>query len=197
VPLEAADRPGTELTQPYQMFRSASLSKPITSIAIMKLIVNGQLSLNDKPSVPGGILDADPYFAMANVTDTAASTTSRSEISRARRGLESRSADDTQPIAALVPGAISTAIRSIFRFTLLKPLGEPNPVSRRSMIKFLMQKGLNFTPGTAYKYSNVGFLVLGEVIEKKTGLSYENYVKQNILAPLGIYDVHLGKNLLA
>jgi CubicO group peptidase (beta-lactamase class C family) len=84
-----------------------------------------------------------------------------------------------------------------FPLHVTQTLGEPNPVSRRSMIKFLMQKGLNFTPGTAYKYSNVGFLVLGEVIEKKTGLSYENYVKQNILAPLGIYDVHLGKNLLA
>ena len=41
------------------------------------------------------------------------------------------------------------------------------------------------------------YLVLGEVIEKKTGLTYENYVKQYILAPLGIYDIRLGKNLLA
>ena len=40
-------------------------------------------------------------------------------------------------------------------------------------------------------------LVLGEVIEKKTGMTYENYVKQNIFAPLGIYDIRLGKNLLA
>jgi uncharacterized protein (DUF2141 family) len=42
----------------------------------------------------------------------------------------------------------------------------------------------------------MGYLVLGEVIEKKTGMTYENYVKQNIFAPLGIYDIRLGKNLL-
>src|SRR5918911_16126 len=65
------------------------------------------------------------------------------------------------------------------------------------MIKFLIQRGLDFTPGTAFNYSNVGYLVLGEVIEKKTGMTYENYVKQNIFAPLGIYDIRLGKTLLA
>jgi CubicO group peptidase (beta-lactamase class C family) len=43
----------------------------------------------------------------------------------------------------------------------------------------------------------MGYLVLGEVIEKKSGLSYENYVKQNIFALLGIYDIRLGKSLLA
>jgi CubicO group peptidase (beta-lactamase class C family) len=65
------------------------------------------------------------------------------------------------------------------------------------MIKFSIQKGLDFAPGTAYNYSNTGYLVLGEVIEKKSGMTYENYVKQNIFAPLGIYDVRQGKNLLA
>jgi CubicO group peptidase (beta-lactamase class C family) len=65
-----ANQAGTELTQPYHMFRIASVSKPITSIAIMKLIENGQLSLSDKVFGPGGILNADPYFANANVTDS-------------------------------------------------------------------------------------------------------------------------------
>ena len=66
-----ANQAGTETTQPYHMFRIASISKPITSIAIMKLIENGQLSLSDKPFGPGGILNADPYFANANITDHA------------------------------------------------------------------------------------------------------------------------------
>src|SRR5688572_25063225 len=65
----AANQAGTEATQPYHMFRIASISKPITSIAIMKLIENGQLSLSDKPFGPGGILNVDPYFANANITD--------------------------------------------------------------------------------------------------------------------------------
>ena len=64
-----ADQAGTEATLPHHMFRIASISKPITSIAIMKLIENGQLSLSDKPFGPGGILNVDPYFANANITD--------------------------------------------------------------------------------------------------------------------------------
>src|SRR3954471_13649648 len=64
-----ADQAGTELTRPDHMFRIASISKPITSIAIMQLIESGQLSLSDKPFGPGGILNVDPYFANANVTD--------------------------------------------------------------------------------------------------------------------------------
>src|SRR3954447_17778530 len=64
-----ADQAGTELTRPDHMFRIASMSKPITSVAIMQLIESGQLSLSDKPFGPGGILNTDPYFANANVTD--------------------------------------------------------------------------------------------------------------------------------
>src|SRR5215216_4992432 len=61
-----ADQAGTEVTRPDHMFRIASISKPITSIAIMQLIESGQLSLSDKPFGPGGILNVDPYFANAN-----------------------------------------------------------------------------------------------------------------------------------
>ena len=49
-----ADQAGTEATQPYHTFRIASISKPITSVAIMKLIENGSLSLSDKPFGPDG-----------------------------------------------------------------------------------------------------------------------------------------------
>lgn len=52
-------------------------------------------------------------------------------------------------------------------------------------------------PGSAYAYSNVGFMILGRVIEKITGMSYENYVKQNILSPSGIRNMQIGGNTLA
>src|SRR5688500_12592322 len=47
--LATAGRAGPEATQPYPMFRIASISKPITSVAIMRLIESGQLSFSDKP----------------------------------------------------------------------------------------------------------------------------------------------------
>jgi CubicO group peptidase (beta-lactamase class C family) len=191
-----ANRAGTEATQPYHMFRIASISKPITSIAIMKLIENGQLSLSDKPFGPGGILNVDPYFANANITDTRVYDITIQNLLEHSAGWNR---DLPMPPGPLSPYPFPFGGSDPIDFPLhvTQTLGEANPVTRRAMIKFLIQKGLNFTPGTAYKYSNIGFLVLGEVIEKKTGLTYENYVKQNIFAPLGIYDIRLGKNLLA
>jgi hypothetical protein len=75
-----ANRAYNEPTQPYHMFRIASSSKPITSIAIMKLIENGQLSLSDKPFGPGGILNSDPYFAKRSPSPTRGFITSRFNI---------------------------------------------------------------------------------------------------------------------
>ena len=75
--------------------------------------------------------------------------------------------------------------------------GTSNPVSKFAHIKFLLEKGLDFAPGTGYNYSNIGFLILGCVIEQLSGMPYETYVQNNILAPLGIFDMHIGKNLLS
>jgi CubicO group peptidase (beta-lactamase class C family) len=191
-----ANRAGTEATQPYHMFRIASLSKPITSIAIMKLIENGQLSLSDKPFGPGGILNADSYFANANITDTRVYNITIQNLLEHSAGWNRDLPMPPGPVSPY-PWGYGASDPIDFPLHVTQTLGEANPVQRRSMIKFLIQKGLDFTPGTGYKYSNIGFLVLGEVIEKKTGMTYENYVKQNIFAPLGIYDIRLGKNLLA
>jgi len=191
-----ANRAGTELTQPYHMFRIASLSKQITSIAIMKLIENGQLSLSDKPFGPGGILNVDPYFANANITDTRVYNITIQNLLEHSAGWNRDLPMSPNPLPPY-PWGYGGSDPIDFPLHVTQTLGEANPVTRRAMIKFLIQKGLDFAPGTAFNYSNIGYLVLGEVIEKKTGLTYENYVKQNIFAPLGIYDIRLGKNLLA
>src|SRR3954469_5179765 len=191
-----ADQAGTELTRPDHMFRIASISKPIMSIAIMQLIESGQLSLSDKPFGPGGILNVDPYFANANVTDPRIYDITIQNLLEHAAGWN-RDLPITPNPPPPYPFSFGGGDPIDFPLHVTQTLGEPNPVTRRGLIKFLIQKGLDFTPGTDFNYSNVGFLVLGEVIEKKTGLTYENYVKQNIFAPLGINDIRLGKNLLA
>ena len=191
-----ADQAGTEATQPHHMFRIASISKPITSIAIMKLIENGQLSLSDKPFGPGGILNADPYFANANVTDTRVHNITIQNLLEHSAGWHRELPMTPNPLPPY-PWGYAHSDPIAFPLHVTQTLGEANPVTRRAMIKFSIQKGLHFDPGTVMSYSNMGYLVLGEVIEKKTGMTYENYVKQNILAPLGIHDIRLGKNLLA
>jgi CubicO group peptidase (beta-lactamase class C family) len=45
---------------------------------------------------------------------------------------------------------------------------------------------LAFTPGDQISYSNTGYNLLGKIIEKVSGLSYENYLQRNIFKPLGM-----------
>ena len=47
------------------------------------------------------------------------------------------------------------------------------------------QPRLEFTPGTKAAYSNLGYLLLGKIIERTSGTRYETYVEENVLAPLG------------
>lgn len=58
----------------------------------------------------------------------------------------------------------------------------------------LTRSPLGYTPGTSYYYSNFGYLILGKIIEKISGERYEDYVKSKILAPMGITDMHIGRN---
>ena len=52
----------------------------------------------------------------------------------------------------------------------------------------MRDKPLDFVPGEKMSYSNSGYLVLGYVIEKVTGASYEKFVTDNIFTPLGMKD---------
>ena len=163
----SADQTGTEATQPYHMFRIASVSKPITSIAIMKLIENGQLSLSDKPFGPGGILNADPYFANANVTDTRVYNITIQNLLEHTAGWNRTLPMPPGPVSPY-PWGYPHSDPIAFPLHVTQTLGEANPVTRRALIKFSIQKGLDFAPGTAHVYSNTGYMVLGEVIGLET-----------------------------
>jgi CubicO group peptidase (beta-lactamase class C family) len=67
------------------------------------------------------------------------------------------------------------------------PAAGPVP-DRRAFVERLLRKyrRLRFTPGERASYSNLGYLVLGEVIAEVTGTSYEEHVREEILSPLGM-----------
>jgi len=52
----------------------------------------------------------------------------------------------------------------------------------------LADEKLAFEPGTRWQYSNTGFLLLGAVIEKVTGQTYFDYVRENIYKPAGMIN---------
>jgi len=56
------------------------------------------------------------------------------------------------------------------------------------IIAMFRDKPLEFAPGSDWKYSNSGYVLLGAIIEKVTGKSYEDVLKEQILVPLGMSD---------
>ena len=72
------------------------------------------------------------------------------------------------------------------------PKYDETPKDRiRSLADYMplfVDKPLEFEPGTSRRYSNAGYIVLGLVIEKLSGMSYYDYVKTNIFAPAGMKD---------
>jgi CubicO group peptidase (beta-lactamase class C family) len=67
------------------------------------------------------------------------------------------------------------------------PATGPKP-DRRAFVERLLAKNrkLRFVPGERAGYSNLGYLVLGEVISEVSGMPYEEYVREEILVPLGM-----------
>jgi CubicO group peptidase (beta-lactamase class C family) len=61
-----------------------------------------------------------------------------------------------------------------------------NPITPIDLIKTFWNLPLDFEPGTKFKYSNSGYIVLGYIIEKVTGKTYEEVLKEKIFKPLGM-----------
>jgi CubicO group peptidase (beta-lactamase class C family) len=53
-------------------------------------------------------------------------------------------------------------------------------------VKLYGNRGLDFAPGSEWRYSNYGFLLLGVLIEKVSGQSYYDYVQEHIFKPAGM-----------
>jgi CubicO group peptidase (beta-lactamase class C family) len=63
--------------------------------------------------------------------------------------------------------------------------------SKRDVASYMYGQPLQFAPGTDSAYSNYGYLLLGAVIEKVTGMSYHAYLEQAVLQPAGISEVEV------
>jgi CubicO group peptidase (beta-lactamase class C family) len=175
----------TEPARANTLFRIASVSKPITSIAIMKLIQEGKLSLNDSVFGKGKILD-QPYY-LDVISDKRIYAITIQNLLEHTAGWDRNIPTD----------GFSHNDPPFFPQHVAAVMGEANPVGDSTLIKFSLKKGLNHYPSSTYSYSNIGYLVLGKVIEKLTGMKYEEYVQKAIFYPLNIKDIHLGKNLPA
>lgn len=165
--------------QPTSLFRIASISKPVTGIAIMRLFEDGMIDLDAKVFGAAGILNDAAY---EDILDPQVLNITVRELLHHSGGWNSDISGDPMFDAY----GIATA------------MGATPPADPMVVIQYeLAYKMLDFAPGTQSHYSNFGYCILGKVIEKISGESYEDYVRNSVLIPLGITDMHLGFNLLA
>ena len=54
----------------------------------------------------------------------------------------------------------------------------------------MARERLKFAPGESWEYSNLNYNVLGLLVQEVSGLSYEDYIRQNIFVPLGMNRSH-------
>jgi len=65
---------------------------------------------------------------------------------------------------------------------------EPFPATPEQLVARFRDKPLDFQPGEKWSYSNSGYVLLGYLIERISGESYEHFVQENIFTPLGMKD---------
>jgi len=63
---------------------------------------------------------------------------------------------------------------------------QDKPATPTQIIARFRDKPLDFEPGSTFRYSNSGYVVLGYVIEKLSGQTYAKFLQQNIFTPLGM-----------
>ncbi len=64
----------------------------------------------------------------------------------------------------------------------------------KELIDFFKNEPMDFAPGEEWKYNNSAYFILGYIIEKASGQTYEQFVETNIFAPLGMQSSLYGSN---
>lgn len=173
-----ADLQALEPVQPHSLFRIASVSKPITAVAIFQLVEAGRLSLEERVFE---LLHVEPYLQPGAEPDPRlAQITVRHLLQHTGGWDRARSGDPM-----------------FFPVEIAQALDVPAPAAPAHIMRWVTGRSLDFDPGQEYAYSNFGYCLLGRIIEKLTGLSYEEAVHRAILAPLGISTMQIGRTHLA
>lgn len=156
-------------SQPNTLFRIASVTKPITSVAIFTLVEKGQLNLNDKVFGPSGIL-----------------------------GIKYGKPPYGQYVEDVTVDHLLTHTSGGWPNDSTDPMFQHDSWDQTKLITWTLKNlPLTYPPGEHWAYSNFGYCVLGRVIEQVTGQAYADYVQANVLAPCAIGDMAIGRNKLS
>ncbi|MGD1010692.1 MAG: serine hydrolase domain-containing protein [Candidatus Aminicenantales bacterium] len=67
-------------------------------------------------------------------------------------------------------------------------IGDYDPVPLADYVRKVLAQPLLFAPGAGYTYANANFSLLGAIIEKLSGMSYEAFVRERLFLPNGMYE---------
>lgn len=176
-----ADRSAGEPVRPDSLFRIASLSKAITAVAILKLVEDGKLSLDE--SAFARLDYPAPTYRGAAVDPRLMDITIR-QLLHHTAGWDRDTARNPDGNTGFDPTVDWTAQAA-------RELGVTAPAGAEDIVHWMMGQPLQCDPGTQYHYSNLGYCVLGRVIERVTGTSYESYAR-SLLRRAGIRQMRIG-----
>ncbi len=163
-----------EEVKPGHLFRIASVSKLITAVAVMKLYEEGKIQLDERVFGVNGILN-DPQFG--DFPDPRIEDITVRHLLNHTAGWSRYSGD---PMFSSLYIARKMKVESHLTFD--------------DILEYSLTRRLNYKPGSRYSYSNLGYAILGKIIERKSGMPYQDYVVMNLLKPLDIHDMHIGKS---
>jgi N-acyl-D-amino-acid deacylase len=163
---------GKRQAQPESQFRIASVSKPITATAVLQLVQNSKFGLNDRVF---DVLPAKDWLPPKH--------DQRLRQITVRQLLHHTAGWDRDVSFDPIGRPLEIA----------KALNHRLPVGPAEVVRYTLTLNLDFDPGKRNAYSNVGYLVLGRLIEHVSSQKYEDYVKQHVLAPVGVAEMRLAR----
>jgi CubicO group peptidase (beta-lactamase class C family) len=162
-----AELKGRTTVRPAMQFGIGSVSKTITAVAVLKLVEAGKLRLDDRAFAILG--DLKPVEG-AKVDPRRDRITVRMLLNHSS-GYEN-GVQLAEAAKAFGIGRDDLTAAQLVRYSLGRPL--------------------EYDPGTQARYSNAGYVVLGEIVAHLGGRPYEEYVTRQVLAPMGIRHAALG-----
>ncbi len=160
-----ADREAGKAMTPDSLFWIASQTKPMTALAVMMLVEEGKLGLDDPVS------KYLPEFSTQMVV---------SEKSDERMVLTKPS----RPVT--IRDCLSHMSGMPFKSAAEEPTLDGLPLA--AAVKTYAMTPLQTEPGTAYQYSNAGINTAARVLEVVSGMSYEAFMQERLFDPLGMKD---------
>ena len=171
-----ADQAAQTRVTPDHLFRMASISKQFCTMCIMTLKEEGRLQLDQQVFGEKGILKG----LYQNITPYHEGITVRHLLSHS---------------SGICKGLSDPAFTWSYRM-----YSNGTPVPTDTLIQRTLDDrqqpyndgSMTWSPGMAYNYSNVGFCVLHRIVEVISGKDYESFLKEDVLARMGITDTHIG-----